>query len=190
MSVGPLAPNFANAISPFSPVGKQSVGEESKDSKNSTLKAVERSADSARTGKRRRRDLEEEAVEALPERKQGNQERNPADEEADSDVPEKALISNSTLIPEGVAELIVAAPFHPDFSYGADCQLEPLIPIAAASNPSSLLSPQPNYSLDLQLRQRPQTKSNSSGDDQASHLRDELALPRPLGSGRFIDEDV
>ncbi len=46
-------PNFANAVSPFSPLGKQPVGEESSDGRTSPLKPVEESAESARLENRR-----------------------------------------------------------------------------------------------------------------------------------------
>lgn len=48
-----LPPNFANAVSPFSPVGKEPVGEENKEAKNTPLKPVEELADSASIQKRR-----------------------------------------------------------------------------------------------------------------------------------------
>lgn len=49
--VGPLN-NFANAISPFSPVGKQAVGEENTESKTSTFKPVVESADTNKSENR------------------------------------------------------------------------------------------------------------------------------------------
>jgi|GEM_PF-6043989 len=45
--------NLANAIAPFAPVGRQPVGEESTDSKDSRFKSVEKSAESARGENRR-----------------------------------------------------------------------------------------------------------------------------------------
>ncbi len=48
-----IPPNFANAVSPFSPLGKQPVGEESSDGRTSPLKPVEESAESARLENRR-----------------------------------------------------------------------------------------------------------------------------------------
>jgi hypothetical protein len=50
-----IPPNHANAIAPFSPLGRQAVSEESTDLKNraSTLKALEAAAESARNENRR-----------------------------------------------------------------------------------------------------------------------------------------
>lgn len=45
--------NFANAVAPFAPLGRQSVSEESVDLKSSTFKALEHSADAARGENRR-----------------------------------------------------------------------------------------------------------------------------------------
>ncbi len=52
MNITSVPSNFANAVSPFSPVAKQAVGEENTDSKNSSLKAIVESADSAKTENR------------------------------------------------------------------------------------------------------------------------------------------
>ncbi len=48
-----LPTNFANAISPFSPVGRQPVGEENPEARNTPLKPVEESAELAHTDNRR-----------------------------------------------------------------------------------------------------------------------------------------
>ncbi|MGH1470829.1 MAG: putative metalloprotease CJM1_0395 family protein [Cellvibrionaceae bacterium] len=45
MNISGMQTNFANAISPFSPLGKQAVGQEETDSKESTLKPIEQPAD-------------------------------------------------------------------------------------------------------------------------------------------------
>lgn len=42
-----IPPNAASAITPFNPLGKSTVGEEQKDNKNTTIKAVEKSAESS-----------------------------------------------------------------------------------------------------------------------------------------------
>lgn len=52
--INPNVPsNFANAVSPFSPLGRQPVGEESPDSRNTPFKPVEESAELARSINRR-----------------------------------------------------------------------------------------------------------------------------------------
>lgn len=52
--INPNVPsNFANAVSPFSPLGRQPVGEENADSRNTPFKPVEESAEQARTENRR-----------------------------------------------------------------------------------------------------------------------------------------
>jgi SprA-related family len=52
--INPNVPsNFANAISPFSPLGRQPVGEESADSRNTPFKPVEESSELSRTDNRR-----------------------------------------------------------------------------------------------------------------------------------------
>lgn len=132
MSIGPLPPNFANAISPFSPIGKQSVGEESKDTKSSTLKAVERSADSARTGKRRRHDISDEAIEPIwSELDQDASAQNKS--MGDDEDHDEAEI-------EGIQTLVNDA----------------LVNESAPASASQTQVPfQPNYSLALQLRQAP-----------------------------------
>ncbi|WP_341937571.1 putative metalloprotease CJM1_0395 family protein [Marinimicrobium sp. C2-29] len=45
--------NFANAVAPFVPVGRQPVGQENEDLRGSTLKPLEESAESARSENRR-----------------------------------------------------------------------------------------------------------------------------------------
>lgn len=45
--------NFANAVTPFVPVGRQPVGQENEDLRGSTLKPLEESAESARSDNRR-----------------------------------------------------------------------------------------------------------------------------------------
>ncbi len=45
--------NFANVITPFAPIGRQPVGEENPDLRNSTLKPLEESAETARKENRR-----------------------------------------------------------------------------------------------------------------------------------------
>ncbi|MDN3637618.1 putative metalloprotease CJM1_0395 family protein [Simiduia curdlanivorans] len=47
-----IPPSFANMISPFNPFGRQPVGEEGQDSKESSFKAVEESAETARSENR------------------------------------------------------------------------------------------------------------------------------------------
>lgn len=68
-----ISPNAASAITPFNPLGKQAVGEEEKDSKNSTLKAVEESAQSEK-GSLRKDGEENDAIESVldKEQKQGS----------------------------------------------------------------------------------------------------------------------
>ncbi len=51
-----LPSNYANAVAPYSPLGSSSVGEESVESKNSSLKPVEGLADSAKQEFQRGRD--------------------------------------------------------------------------------------------------------------------------------------
>ena len=48
MTISNIPSNTASAITPFNPLGKFTVGEEQKDSKNSSFKAVEESPQSAR----------------------------------------------------------------------------------------------------------------------------------------------
>jgi hypothetical protein len=55
MNVGPPPPNFANAVSPFSPIGKQAVSEENTESKFSSFKSIEESADSSRSENRNKK---------------------------------------------------------------------------------------------------------------------------------------
>ncbi|MGI1680021.1 MAG: catalase [Cellvibrionaceae bacterium] len=69
--------NFANAISPFSPLGKQAVGQEETDSKMSTLKPIEQPADLSRSEQQKEKKeiaekafLEDEKEESQPS-KQG-----------------------------------------------------------------------------------------------------------------------
>ena len=49
MNISGMQTNFANAISPFNPLGKQAVGQEETDSKESTLKPVEQSPEAFRS---------------------------------------------------------------------------------------------------------------------------------------------
>ncbi|BFM14442.1 hypothetical protein R50073_06250 [Maricurvus nonylphenolicus] len=52
--INPNVPsNFANAVSPFSPLGRQPVGEENADSRNTPFNPVEESSELARTENRR-----------------------------------------------------------------------------------------------------------------------------------------
>lgn len=62
MNITSLQTNFANAVSPFNPVGKQPVGEENAEDKNSTLKAVEESAESAHGENRTADDADSVAI--------------------------------------------------------------------------------------------------------------------------------
>lgn len=48
-----LSSNYANTVAPFAPLGRQVVGQESADLKSSTFKALEQSADAARSENRR-----------------------------------------------------------------------------------------------------------------------------------------
>ena len=48
-----IPPNFANAVSPFSPVGKLAVGQENEETRNTPFKPVEESAETARSENRR-----------------------------------------------------------------------------------------------------------------------------------------
>ena len=58
MNITSFQTSFSNAVSPFNPVGKQPVGEENPENKNSTLKAVEESAESARGDNRTEEDAD------------------------------------------------------------------------------------------------------------------------------------
>ncbi len=49
MNISGMQTNFANAVSPFNPLGKQAVGQEETDSKESTLKPVEQSPEAFRS---------------------------------------------------------------------------------------------------------------------------------------------
>lgn len=51
--ISTIPSNFANVITPFAPMGRQPVGEENPDLKNSTLKPLEASAETARKENRR-----------------------------------------------------------------------------------------------------------------------------------------
>ncbi|GAB1261491.1 putative metalloprotease CJM1_0395 family protein [Aurantivibrio plasticivorans] len=93
--VGPVN-NFANAISPFSPVGKQAVGEENTESKASTFKPVLESPESNKSDNRTEKDdpnkLMDRANRPIEEEK-GEQEsgsgaREENREEADADAAE------------------------------------------------------------------------------------------------------
>ncbi|RYZ97437.1 MAG: catalase [Moraxellaceae bacterium] len=48
-----LSSNYANTVAPFAPLGRQVVGQESSELKSSSFKALEQSADSARSENRR-----------------------------------------------------------------------------------------------------------------------------------------
>ena len=65
MTISSIPPNTASAITPFNPLGKHTVGEEDKDTKNSSLKAVEESSQSVRTGIRQQGKTD--VVEAIQE---------------------------------------------------------------------------------------------------------------------------
>lgn len=84
--------NFANAIAPFAPLGRQVVSEEGADLKSSNFKALEQSADSARGENRRSPDERpgevgeqqrlREGRDSGDEARQGRGQRRPADAKA------------------------------------------------------------------------------------------------------------
>ncbi|HEY7886403.1 MAG TPA: putative metalloprotease CJM1_0395 family protein [Cellvibrionaceae bacterium] len=53
MVISPLPSNYANAVTPYVPVGRQPVGEENAELKNTTFKPLEEGASSARSENRR-----------------------------------------------------------------------------------------------------------------------------------------
>lgn len=76
MNLGVAPTTFANAVAPFSPVGKQAVGEENTESKNSTLKSIEKSAESDRGQNRtQHKDREKAPVDDALSGKKGGEEK-------------------------------------------------------------------------------------------------------------------
>ena len=73
MSISSIPPNTASAITPFNPLGKATVSEEEKDSKNSSLKAVEESAHSHRNSLRQDGDNKQKKVDALGDEDRDNE---------------------------------------------------------------------------------------------------------------------
>lgn len=83
-----LPPNFANMVSPFNPLGRQPVGEEGQDTKDSTFKAVEEGAETARGENRTREDdtHREQALRGQERAEAGNRSAS-SDEEAEAVAP-------------------------------------------------------------------------------------------------------
>ena len=78
MNITSIPSNTASAITPFNPLGKSTVGEEEKDSKNSSLKAVEESANSSRTALRQDSEHGNDTVDEIND---DNQERQQSKDE-------------------------------------------------------------------------------------------------------------
>lgn len=74
MNISSMPSNFANAISPFNPLGKQAVGQEETDAKESTLKPIEQPADIFRA--HQKIDDQEENQEGADQKKNEQQSEN------------------------------------------------------------------------------------------------------------------
>lgn len=89
--IGPIPSNFANAVAPFAPLGRQPVSQEDSDLKSSSFKPAEQSAESGRSENRRTPD--ERPNEAIEQERlvRGRNEQSDGRERVDSERKEAEL---------------------------------------------------------------------------------------------------
>lgn len=92
--INSISPNAASAITPFNPLGKQTVGEEEKDSKNSSLKAVEESAQSEKNSFRKNSE-QTDAIESVLDKEEQKNSNSSKQDSSSQQAPKNDDDSNS-----------------------------------------------------------------------------------------------
>ncbi|WP_020210809.1 putative metalloprotease CJM1_0395 family protein [Gilvimarinus chinensis] len=90
MAINPLPSNYANAVAPYAPLGRQAVGEESTELKNTVFKSLEEGAATARGENRRSPEDRPAEVEERERTRRGGS-RVESDDAQNSEAQQKAM---------------------------------------------------------------------------------------------------